>query len=124
MNPNYKPALLYLVDDHRIHYFIPFTMQFNTVNVRDNVKVISSIYWINNNTEKNAIIIGEKYLHGFMELYLQDKRTVQSSDNLPSLGEYLIHNNLSPIYLIESSDTSNINKNIYNSGFYSVQKIK
>ena len=124
IDPKFKPLLLYIVDDNNIRYFVPFNMQFNTVEIRDNAKVISSINWINNNSEKNALIIGDKYLDGFMELYLRDKRTFQTSDDLPFLKEYIMHSNSSPVYLIGSIDKNNINRNLYNNGFYSVQKIK
>jgi hypothetical protein len=69
--------------------FGPVTMQFNSLDIEDNDKLISTIQWINQNTESNAIIVGEKHWRGFMEMQLEDGRTYRFSGNPEALAEAL-----------------------------------
>ena len=41
-------------------------MQFNSIDVEDNDDILSTISWINKNTEKDALIVGENHWRGFM----------------------------------------------------------
>jgi hypothetical protein len=106
-------------------HFVPPSMQFNSLELSDNNKIISAISWINKNTQPNAIIIGEKHWRGFMELYLHDHRTFLFSDDLPALASGLIKNRVDvPVYLIQYWDTTDNNSNIYSNNLFSINKIR
>ena len=106
-------------------HFVPPSMQFNSLELSDNNKIITAISWINKNTQPNAIIIGEKHWRGFMELYLHDHRTFRFSDDLPALASGLIKHRVDgPVYLIQYSDTRNNNSNIYSNNLFSINKIR
>jgi len=87
--PYDKPFVMYGIARGSIEDFVPLTMQFNSLDIQDNDKLLSTITWINHNTERDAIIVGEKHWRGFMELYLEDERTYRFSDNPPVLAEAL-----------------------------------
>src|SRR6185436_367465 len=69
--------------------FSPVSMQFNVVDIKDNGKLLSTIEWINHNTDRDAIIIGEKHWRGLMELHLDGKRSFLYSDSPKVLAETL-----------------------------------
>jgi hypothetical protein len=121
-----EPFMLwYGVASSYTEHFIPPTMQFNSLQLNDNNKIISAISWINKNTQPNAIIIGEKHWRGFMELYLHDHRTFRFSDDLPALASGLIKHRLDgPVYLIHYSDRRNNNSKIYSNSLFSINKIR
>jgi hypothetical protein len=52
--PNDKPFILYGIGIVRKHIepFIPTTMQINTVDIKQNYKLIDAISWINKNRAK------------------------------------------------------------------------
>jgi hypothetical protein len=79
--PYDAPFFLFAITRDNIQEFSPVTMQFNSLQLKDNDKMISAITWINNNTEHNAVIVGQKHWLGFMELYLKDERSYYFSDN-------------------------------------------
>jgi hypothetical protein len=83
----------------------PVTMQFNSIDVEDNDDLLSAIAWINKNTEQDAIIVGENHLRGFMELYLEDKRTYHFSEDPQTFAETLI-NRGQQVYLMEFNSKS------------------
>jgi hypothetical protein len=56
-------------------------MQFNVLPIYDNGNLLNTIEWINENTEHNSVIVGEKHFRGFMELNLKDNRTFAFSEN-------------------------------------------
>lgn len=87
--PYDNPFILYGAARADIEEFAPVTMQFNSIDIQDNEKMMSTIAWINQNTEQDEIIVGEKHWRGFMELYLEDERTYRFSDNPPALAEAL-----------------------------------
>lgn len=84
-----RPFVLYGAARASIEDFVPVTMQFNSLDIQDNDKLLSTIAWINQNTEQDAIIVGEKHWRGFMELYLEDERTYRFSGNPQALAEVL-----------------------------------
>jgi hypothetical protein len=125
--PNaHEPFMLwYGVARSYIEHFVPPSMQFNSLELSDNSKMISAISWINKNTQPNAIIIGEKHWRGFMELYLHDHRTFRFSDDLPALASGIIKHGVGgPVYIIHYSDTRNKNTNIYSNILFSIDKIR
>jgi len=87
--PYDNPFVLYGMARNNIEDFGPVTMQFNSLDVKNNDKLLSAIGWINQNTEPNAIIVGEKHWRGFMELYLKDERTYCFSSNPDALAQAL-----------------------------------
>jgi hypothetical protein len=87
--PYDNPFVLYGVARSSIDDFSPVTMQFNSLDIKDNGKLLSTIDWINKNTEPDAVIVGEKHWRGFMELYIGDQRIYRFSNNLKILAESL-----------------------------------
>jgi hypothetical protein len=75
------------------------TMQFNSLDIEDNNNLLSAIIWLNENTERDAIIVGEKHWRGFMELYLEDGRRYLSSDD-PSTVAAALEEQGKHVYLI------------------------
>ncbi|HEX6282192.1 MAG TPA: hypothetical protein VFZ67_08185, partial [Nitrososphaera sp.] len=78
--PHHSASALYgIIGIQHSENLPPVTMQFNSIAVEDNDDLISTIAWINKNTEQDALIVGESHWRGFMELYLEDKRTYHFS---------------------------------------------
>lgn len=107
-----------------IGQFVPSSMQFNSLDISDNHRMIAAISWINKNTEPNAIIIGEKHWRGFMELYLHDRRTFRFSNDLSTLTVELIKRGLEHIYIFHYSDIRKNNTNVYSNILFSIDKIR
>ncbi|HEX5982281.1 MAG TPA: hypothetical protein VFY77_06410 [Nitrososphaeraceae archaeon] len=59
------------------HFFVPSTMQFNSINIVDNKDLSIAIDWLNNHTNPKSIIYGDSYLSGWMKMLLKDKRIFQ-----------------------------------------------
>lgn len=87
--PYDSPFILYGYARQSIEDFSPVTMQFNSVDLKDNGRLLSAINWINENTELDAIIVGVKHWRGFMELHLEDQRFYRFSSNPKALAEFL-----------------------------------
>lgn len=108
-----------------IESFVPSSMQFNSLPISDNHKMIDAISWINKNTQSNAIIIGEKHWRGFMELYLQGHRTYLFSDSLESLANGLMRQGLKThVYMIHYSGFRDKNTTIYSNILFSIEKVE
>jgi hypothetical protein len=124
--PYHTPFILYSIAREKIETFVPVTMQFNSLDTKDNDKILSAISWINNNTNQNAIIIGEKDWRGFMELYLKDNRHFRYSDNLKNLSESLEQSKQSKaaIYMIRYSNYKNVTRPVYSNGLFSIDNVK
>ncbi len=84
--PYDRPFILYGAVRNYITYFAPVTMQFNSLDVQDNNNLLLAIAQINENTEHNAIIVGEPQWRGFMELYLRDDRIYHFSNDPVALA--------------------------------------
>ena len=101
--PYDDPFFLFAATKPYIEDFMPVTMQFNSLDVEDNDKLLETIENINRSTEKDALIVGAKHWRGFMALYLEDERLYKFSDNPYELG--LAHSKLgSDVYLLEPTD--------------------
>jgi len=59
------------------HFFVPSTMQFNSIDIVDNRDLSIAIDWLNNHTNPKSIIYGDSYLSGWMKMLLKDKRIFQ-----------------------------------------------
>jgi hypothetical protein len=104
--PHDSPFILYGAVRANIEKFGPVTMQFNSLDIEDNNNLLSSIVWLNENTERDAIIVGEKHWRGFMELYLEDGRTYLSSDD-PSTVAAALEEQGKDVYLISVKGSFN-----------------
>jgi hypothetical protein len=98
--PNDKPLNFYGIARNYVETFVPVTMQINSVDTRQTAKIISAIFWINNNTEANAKIVGYKDWRGWMELELKGNRTFAFSDNLIELVNTIKKEKNSSNYLV------------------------
>jgi hypothetical protein len=103
--PHHSVSALYGIIGLHAKNLPPLTMQFNSIDVGDNDDLLSTIAWINKNTEQDALIVGESHLRGFMELYLEDKRTYHFSEDPQAFAEALM-NRGQQVYLIEFNSTS------------------
>lgn len=114
--------LIGIADDY-IRYFFPLTMQFNSLDIKDNNYLLTAIEWINHNTEKNAIIIGEKHWRGFMELYLVDNRTYYfyPSSGLESVELFLKDKPLHSAYLIDLRNL--LNNQVYSNNLFYIYRL-
>jgi hypothetical protein len=83
----------------------PVTMQFNSIDIEDNDNLLSTIAWINENTEQDSVIVGESHWRGFMELYLENERTYHFSEDPQTTAEALSKRG-KQVYLIESNSKS------------------
>jgi hypothetical protein len=114
--PHHSASALYGIIGLHSKNLPPVTMQFNSIDVEDNDELLSTIAWINKNTEQDALIVGESHLRGFMELYLEDNRTYHFSEDPQTFAETLM-NRGQQVYLIEFNSTSSpifVVKNISN----------
>jgi hypothetical protein len=84
--PYDQPLPLLAFTKYYIEQFMPVTMQFNALDVRDNERLLAAIKEINRNTEDDAIIVGAKHWRGFMNLYLEDGRVYKFSENPVNLA--------------------------------------
>jgi hypothetical protein len=103
--PHHSASALYGIIGLHSKNLPPVTMQFNSLDVEDNDELLSTIAWINKNTEQDALIVGESHLRGFMELHLEDNRTYHFSEDPQTFAETLI-NRGQQVYLIEFNSTS------------------
>jgi len=95
-----RPFFLYALARPYIEDFAPVTMQFNALDVQDNDKLLSAITWINENTEHEAIIVGEKHWRGWMEVELENNRHYLYAENLTNLVKAVTQKNVEHSYLI------------------------
>ena len=103
--PHDSPFILYGIARSSIEKFVPATMQFNSLNIDDNTKLLSTIAWINKNTESDAVIVGEKHWRGFMDVYLKDQRTYRPS-SLPYPPAKDFHKQGQSVYWIQIDNNS------------------
>ena len=103
--PHHSASALYGIIGLHSKNLPPVTMQFNSLDVEDNDELLSTIAWINKNTEQDALIVGESHLRGFMELLLEDNRAYHFSEDPQTFAETLI-NRGKQVYLIEFNSTS------------------
>ena len=99
--PYDTPFILYSALENYITNFAPATMQFNSLDIEDNDNLLRAIAEINENTERDAIIVGEPHWRGFMELYLKEDRIYHYSNDPQALGMTLEQQGYN-VYLIKS----------------------
>lgn len=103
--PYHSATALYGIIGLHSENLPPLTMQFNSIDVEDNDELLSAIAWINKNTEQDALIVGQNHWRGFMELYLENERTYQFSEDPQTTAEALSKRG-QQVYLIEFNSTS------------------
>jgi hypothetical protein len=103
--PHHNASAVYGIVGVHAKNLPPVTMQFNSIDVEDNDELLSTIAWINENTEQDAVIVGESHLRGFMELYLEDNRMYHFSEDPPTFAETLSKSG-HQVYLIELNGKS------------------
>lgn len=103
--PHHSASVLYGIIGVHAENLPPVTMQFNSIDIEDNDDLLSTIAWINKNTEQDALIVGENHWRGFMELYLEDKRTYHFSEDPQAIAEALSKYR-QQVYLIEFNSKS------------------
>jgi hypothetical protein len=103
--PHHSATALYGIIGLHSEHLPPLTMQFNSIDVEDNDELLSTIAWINENTEEDALIVGQNHWRGFMELYLENERTYHFSEDPQTTAEALSKRG-QQVYLIEFSSTS------------------
>jgi hypothetical protein len=87
--PYDTPFLLYAALQNYIMNFAPASMQFSSVDIEDNDNLFTAIEEINENTDRNAIIVGSPHFRGFMELHLKDDRIYHYSNDPRALATSL-----------------------------------
>ena len=103
--PHHSASAVYGIVGVHAKNLPPVTMQFNSIDVEDNDELLSTIAWINENTEQDAVIVGESHLRGFMELYLEDNRMYHFSEDPPTFADTLSKSG-HQVYLIELNGKS------------------
>jgi hypothetical protein len=98
--PYDSPFILYGSVGNYIASFAPASMQFSSLDIQDNDNLLLAITEINENTEYDAIIVGEPHWRGFMELYLKDDRIYHYSNDPLALAATLEQQGYN-VYLIK-----------------------
>jgi hypothetical protein len=88
-SPYGSPFILYEIVHDYIGSFEPVSMQFNSMDIRENPMLLSAIHWINKNTGPNVAIIGASHLRGWMELELEHGRTFHFFNSKESTLDFL-----------------------------------
>ena len=99
-----------------VKYFVPISMQFNSVNIEDNEDLINAIDWINMNTERNATIIGDKHLRGWMNILLKEDRSYQ-------FNGMIFNNNTTYVIYVNDLDNRSDRENLKSFGVFQIEKI-
>jgi len=74
------PFPIYGIFADYTHFFVPSTMQFNSIDIVDNRDLSIVIEWLNNHSDPKSIIYGDSYLSGWMKMLLKDNRIFQYND--------------------------------------------
>ena len=118
--PYGSPFILYDIVRGYVGSFEPVSMQFNSVDIKENPKLLSAIDWINKNTRPNATIIGASHLRGWMELELENDRTFRFFNTNDGLVNFLRNSKSQNTYIFalkgESPDLRGLKvKSVYSS---------
>ena len=99
-----------------IKYFVPISMQFNSVDIEDNEDLLNAIDWINMNTEGNATIIGDKHLRGWMNTLLKEDRSYQ-------FNGMILNKNTTYVIYVNDLDNRSDHENLESFGVFRIGKI-
>lgn len=98
-------------------FIFPYSMNFNSLKIADNINLIKSIDWINSNTLNNSIIIGSKHWRGWFSLFLQPSHKYFFTEDFIDINDTVLNPNqigsfYSSLEKRFSSFCNNNNKNI------------
>jgi len=104
------------------------SMQFNSLDVKENPMLLSAIEWINKNTTPNAIIIGANHLRGWMELELEQGRTFHFFNSKEGILNFLRNTKSQNSYLFSLSGENPVlsgikGKNVYKSELITISRV-
>jgi hypothetical protein len=127
-SPYRSPFILYEIVRGYIGSFEPVSMQFNSLDVKENPMLLSAIEWINKNTTPNAIIIGANHLRGWMELELEQGRTFHFFNSKEGILNFLRNTKSQNSYLFSLSGENPVLsgievKNVYKSELITISRI-
>lgn len=77
-----QPLPIYGIFREHTDFFIPPSMQFNSIDIKDNTDLIITTEWINKNTHPDTKIYGNVYLKGWMKILLKDNRTFDFKNHM------------------------------------------
>ena len=127
-SPYRNPFILYEIVRGYIGSFEPVSMQFNSLDIKENPMLLSAIEWINKNTRPNATIIGASHLRGWMELELEHGRSFHFFNSKEDMLDFLRNTKSQDSYLFslkgENPDLPGIKiKNVYRSEFITISRV-
>lgn len=102
--PNNQPFPIYAVFREHTDFFIPASMQTNVVDIDHNQDLLTTIEWINKNTQSNETVYVENHLKGWMKVTLKGNRTFDTYNNNMVNKEV--------IYLIDHKIMNKINQDV------------
>ena len=74
-------------------FIFPYSMNFNSLKIKDNSDLLKSIDWINSNTPDNSTIIGTKHWRGWFSLFLHPSRQYFYTENFVDINDTLLNKN-------------------------------
>lgn len=77
-----QPLPIYGIFREQTDFFIPPSMQFNSIDIKDNPDLLITTEWINKNTHPDTKIYGNVYLKGWMKILLKDNRTFDFKNHM------------------------------------------
>ena len=72
-------------------FIFPFSMNFNSLKIKDNSDSLKSIDWINSNTQSNSAIIGTKHWRGWFSLFLHPSHQYFYSEEFVDINDTLLN---------------------------------
>jgi hypothetical protein len=74
-------------------FILPFSMNFNSIKIKDNPDLLKSIDWINYNTPSNSTIIGSKDWRGWFSLFLHQSHQYLYAEEFVNINDTLLNKN-------------------------------
>ncbi len=74
-------------------FIFPFSMNFNSIKIKDNPDLLKSIDWINSNTPSNSIIVGSKDWRGWFSLFLHQSHQYLYAEEFVNINDTLLNKN-------------------------------
>ena len=72
-------------------FIFPYSMNFNSMKIKDNPDLLKSIDWINSNTPNNSIIIGSKHWRGWFSLFLHQSHQYLYIEEFVNINDTLLN---------------------------------
>lgn len=74
-------------------FIFPFSMNFNSIKIKDNPDLLRSIDWINSNTPSNSTIIGTKDWRGWFSLFLNPSHQYLYTEEFVNINDTSLNKN-------------------------------